>query len=446
MFFKIRDALGGALARGCMFNGINRLALGIPLALTLAACGAQAPAKAGQDGHTHGQEVDKSGHSRTNPDNSGHDEDTHDHDHDDHDGHDEEGGDHVALSPEAARQAGIRISTASPAPLGATLKLPAEIRFDADRIANVSARVDGVVTRLGAAEGATVRKGETLAVVNSRELAGMKADYMTALAAEALARDTLMREETLWQHRATPEADLQAARAGVASAEAARKAVENKLHAIGVTHATLDRLESIEDGALGSIAITAPIGGRIVRRSLSLGETVSGGAAAPLFVVADDSVVWADIAVYKSDYGRLREGMAGTLREENGTAVAEGSIALILPLIDEASRTATARVIVDNADGRLRPGQFVTAEIGAGDGAPVLRVPDGAIVQVEGRASVFVPTDDGFTPRAIEPGSKAGGFTEIRSGLSAGDAYVSEGAFTLKAQLEKNAFGDGHVH
>lgn len=441
-----------------MSNKFKWMALSLPLAMTLAACGPQGPAKTGQDAHTHGQEVDKSGQKRTNLDKTGHDEDSHDHDHDhddhaegdSHDGHghdhDEEGEDHVELSAEAAREAGIRTSTASLAPLGSTLKLPAEIRFDADRIANVSARVDGVVTRLSATEGASVRKGDTLAVINSRELAGLKADYLTAMAAEALARDTLKREETLWQQKITAEADLQAARAGVAGAEASRKAVENKLHAIGVTHATLDRLSSIEDGALGSFAITAPIGGRVVRRSLSLGETVSGGGGAPLFVIADDSVLWADIAVYKNDYGRLREGMAVTLRQENGVAAAEGSIGLILPLIDEASRTATARVIVDNKEGQLRPGQFVTAEIAAGDGAQVLRVPDAAIVQVEGRASVFVPTDDGFAPRAIEAGGKAGGFTEIRSGLSAGDAYVSEGAFTLKAQLEKDAFGDGHVH
>lgn len=448
-----------------MSNKFKWIALGLPLAMAVAACGPQGPAKTGQEAHTHGQEVDKSGQKRTNPDKTGHAEDSHDHDHDHDDhaegdshdghghghdghghGHDEDGEDHVELSPEAAREAGIRTSMASLAPLGTTLKLPAEIRFDADRIANVSARVDGVVTRLGATEGASVRKGDTLAVINSRELAGLKADYLTAMAAEALARDTLMREETLFQQKITAEADLQAARAGVAGAEASRKAVENKLHAIGVTHATLDRLSSIEDGALGSFAITAPIGGRVVRRSLSLGETVSGGSGAPLFVIADDSVLWADIAVYKNDYGRLREGMAVTLRQENGVAAAEGTIGLILPLIDEASRTATARVIVDNKEGRLRPGQFVTAEIAAGDGAQVLRVPDAAIVQVEGRASVFVPTDDGFAPRAIEAGGKAGGFTEIRSGLSAGDAYVSEGAFTLKAQLEKDAFGDGHVH
>ena len=72
-----------------------------------------------------------------------------------------------------------------------------------------------------------------------RELAGLKADYLTAASTETLARDTLMREERLWEHRVTPEADLQAARAGVAAAEASRKAAENKLHAVGVSDGAL---------------------------------------------------------------------------------------------------------------------------------------------------------------------------------------------------------------
>ena len=310
----------------------------------------------------------------------------------------------------------------------------------------MTASLEGIVARVDAREGDTVRKGATLAVLSSRELAGLKADYLTASSTETLARDTLMREERLWEHRVTPEADLQAARAGVAAAEAARKAAENKLHAVGVSHGALEKMVEATDGGLGSASILAPIGGTIVRRNLSLGDMVTTEVTAPLFVIADDSVLWADIAVYKNDYGRLREGMTVTLRLETGEVAAEGTIGLILPLIEETSRTATARVILDNKEGRLRPGQFVSAEIAAGKSAPVLRVPEGAIVEVEGTPSVFVPTDDGFEPRAVEAGGKAGGFAEIRIGLEAGDRYVSEGAFTLKAQLEKDAFGDGHAH
>ena len=135
-----------------------------------------------------------------------------------------------------------------------------------------------------------------------------------------------------------------------------------------------------------------------------------------------------------------------SLRQDGGRTVAQGTISTVLPVIDEASRTATARVVIDNSEHRLKPGQFVTARINTGDAQSVVRVPSDTIVSVENRSSVFVPTEDGFEAREVRAGASADGYTEIVSGLQAGEAFVSEGAFTLKAQLEKDAFGDDHDH
>jgi len=121
--------------------------------------------------------------------------------------------------------------------------------------------------------------------------------------------------------------------------------------------------------------------------------------------------------------------------------LARSTVSLVLPVIDETSRTATARVIVENADKRLRPGQFVSAEIEMNAGTDRLHVPSASIVTVEGRLSLFVPIENGFKPRLISAGPDIDGRTVILSGLSGGEDYVSEGAFTLKAQLEKDAFG-----
>ena len=204
-------------------------------------------------------------------------------------------------------------------------------------------------------------------------------------------------------------------------------------------------MDEAADGALAQAYLTAPITGEIIERRISLGETVSAGGE-PMFVIIDDSVVWADIAVYKEDLGKVEEGQTVVLQREDGQRLAEGKISTVLPVIAETSRTATARVIVDNAEHRLKPGQFVTARIETGEARSVVRVPSDALVSVEDRISVFVPTDDGFQPREVRTGDSAGGYTEIVSGLEAGEAFVIEGAFTLKAQLEKDAFGDGHAH
>lgn len=363
--------------------------------------------------------------------------------HDETDAHDEE--DHVELSLDEAKAAGIRTGKAETGRIAGGIELPAEIRFDADRVARLSPKVEGVVSRLYSGEGDTIKAGATLALLTSRELAGLKADFLNAQTAEQLAMAELEREERLFKQNITAEADVQSARAAYAAANAQLEASENRLHAVGVGHEVLDRLDDVADGALSHAYVTSPIAGKIIRRTVSLGETVSAGDD-PIFVIIDDSVVWADIAVYEENLGEIDVGLPVSLRQETGETLADGVIATVLPVIDETSRTATARVVVDNSEHRLKPGQFVTAHIETGGTATSVRVPSGAIVQVEGTPSVFVPTDDGFEPQRIMPGDSANGFTQILSGLEAGDALVIEGAFTLKAQLEKDAFGDGHAH
>lgn len=376
------------------------------------------------------------------------DQDDHEEHADDDDHEDEEGSDHVEMSPAAAAEAGIVVSRAQLGSVRQFLSTPAELRYDADRVAAVSPQVSGRVTRLTAGEGDTVARGATLAILSSRELADLKAEFLTAVSAEDLARQALEREETLFADQITSEADLQAARAALTAARANREGTENKLHAVGVSDRELESLAEAADGSFANIRLVAPIGGVIAQRTARLGATVSADdpGEPALFTIVDDSVLWADIAVYKQDAGAVQAGSTVTLRSDAGTKLADGEILVVLPGIDESSRTATARMVVENPDRRMRPGQFVTADIITGEDAPALQTPSAAIVEVEGRTSVFVPTDDGFEPRPVVPGPEFSGQTVILSGLNEGERYVSEGAFTLKAQLEKDAFGDDHDH
>lgn len=117
----------------------------------------------------------------------------------------------VELSREVASEAGIVTARATRTPLRQFLSLPAELRFDADRVAAVSPQVSGRIIQITATEGDLVSPNETLAILSSRELADLKAEFLTAATSENLAQQALAREETLFAERITPEADLQAA-------------------------------------------------------------------------------------------------------------------------------------------------------------------------------------------------------------------------------------------
>jgi len=169
-------------------------------------------------------------------------------DHDDHENHDKAESDVVKLSADAAKEAGIQTSTVRTGRMGQSLSLPAEIRFDADRIANVSPKISGVIGRLYASEGDDVRNGDRLALIRSRELVSLKAAWLTSKTRENLASKALAREENLFAEKITSEADLQTARAEFEAAKADSDAAENELHAAGVSDAALARIATAADG------------------------------------------------------------------------------------------------------------------------------------------------------------------------------------------------------
>lgn len=376
-------------------------------------------------------------------------EEDHDDDHGMEGGHSaEESAEMVSMSSAQADVFGIVIGTAERAPLPGDVELPAEVRFDANKYAKIVPRVSGIVRSLEATEGDRVEAGQVLAVLDSRDLAGLKADYLEAAAAEGLALRTFEREQQLRKDGVTSEAEFLQAQASLVAARAVRDSAETKLHAVGVTHGALATLADLPDGALGRYRMTTPLAGTVISRRIALGEALpageSGGSEA--FVVADDDTVWVDIDVYAEDLARVRAGDTATLHDDAGTLLAEGRIAFVTPQLAESSRTATARMSLDNPDGELRPGRFLTARVSHTSGGKGLRVPSEAVYEVEGRTALFVPVEGGFALREVRTGARSAAYVEVLAGLESGERFVARGAFTLKAELEKGSLGEGHGH
>src|SRR5690606_27556404 len=140
------------------------------------------------------------------------------------DGHDDER--IVRLTEADLRAAGVTLARAQTGPMAGTLSLPAEIGFDPDRLANISVPLEGTVAALPVTEGDRVARGDALAVVSSRELADLKAEFIAAQAGEELTRAELVRAEELYADSAVSQAELQSDRAAHARAVAARTGAE----------------------------------------------------------------------------------------------------------------------------------------------------------------------------------------------------------------------------
>jgi cobalt-zinc-cadmium efflux system membrane fusion protein len=416
----------------CKASLFGALALLAVLAL-LVGCGRQDSSEAPEDAdHDHAAET------RAKAENSQGEEEAHG----DLDEHGEEGV--VRLSEEELKEFGIEIATAGPGSLVIYTELPGEIVLNADRLAHVLPRVPGIVREVRANVGDSVERGLVMAVLESGELADTKAAYLAAKERQTLADANFQREELLWQKKISSEQDYLDARQALSEARIEKRAAEQKLHALGFSETALQKLSSRSDQDFLRHEIKAPFSGTVIEKHITLGESLKDDAEA--FVVADLSSVWVDIQVYQKDLPRIRKGQRVVITAGHDIPDATDTISWVGPVVGEATRTAKARVVLANPDGALRPGLFVTARILSDSSTVSLLVPKTALQTVEDRTVVFVRDEDGFEPRPVKTGRENASQVEIVSGLHPGQTYVSQGAFTLKAQLSKGAFGDGHAH
>lgn len=374
-------------------------------------------------------------------------------DHDDHSAsadsprgdtdHDEHGA--VRLSQAEQAALGIVLGLADTGPVDAWVELPGEVGFDENRIALVSPPVEGVIREVYASVGDRVSAGDLLAVLDSRELAEAKAAYLSAVASLELVRPEFERERELFERGVSTESRFQTARRALEEARIAVRSAEYQLDALGVDATVREGLSTPDAGALSRYALTSPMDGVVTERHAVRGEFTEAGDVEPTFVVADSSQVWIDAAIYGPDMARITAGSSARVRLGPEETI-EAAVSFVAPQIGEATRTGLARLVVDNAQGRLVPGAFVTVEIADRSAPATVRVPAQAVQTIAGETVIFRPENGAFEAHAVTVGRRGPDFAEIVSGLAAGDRLVVEGAFALKAEMQKGEFGDGHAH
>lgn len=186
--------------------------------------------------------------------------------------------------------------------------------------------------------------------------------------------------------------------------------------------------------------LTAPLAGTVIDRQVALGEYVS--EQKPAFVVADLSTVWADLSVYQRDLPRVHLGDRILLDVGDGAPPVEAKISYLSPIGAPDTQSALARAVVDNRDGRLRPGLFASARILLAEKKVSLAVKLNALQTIENRTVVFVRSGDKFEPHEVELGMNDGEQAEVLFGLDEGDRYAAKNSFVIKAEMSKGAAGD----
>lgn len=327
----------------------------------------------------------------------------------------------VVLSSQQIAAARIAVARPSSGGTGA-ITLPATIEGDPQGTQVVSAAIGGKVVALTRNLGQPVRKGETLAIIESREAASLKAEVEAARARLVLAQSNLRREQRLFAERVSPEQDLIAARTAATEANIALRLAQQQVSAAGGG-----------GGGLNRLGIAAPISGQVIGRSATLGQTVA--ADAELYRVADLSQVSVSLSLSPADAGRVRPGSTVEITAPGRRATAR--ISFVSPVLDETTRLVPVVALIDNRAAQWRVGEPVTAAISVTGGGSGITVPADAVQTVEGRPSVFVRVAKGFKATPVTLGQPSGDAVTILSGLTGREQIAVSNSFTLKAELGK---------
>lgn len=202
----------------------------------------------------------------------------------------------------------------------------------------------------------------------------------------------------------------------------------------GEVLALIESNESLADYEAKSL-----VDGTIIELHMAKGDLVGGEELA--LTVANLDKVWAILTIYQRDINKIRVGqrtLVSLSLEEEGEA---GTISYVSPVVDEETRTALARVILNNSSGRWRPGMFVSAKVFVSEKKFPLVIEKSALQTLEDKTVVFIKNGDEFIPQQVITGMVNDVSVEITSGLKPGQIYVSKGSFTLKAEILKESFG-----
>ena len=316
-----------------------------------------------------------------------------------------------------AKQFGIGLTAATPALEASLATLPAVIAPPQNARQAVAAPLPGVVMRTMVVEGDSVRRGQPLAVVASRDVLSLSGDLSRAGARLGVAQSNARRLSQLNSEGIIAGARAEEARAIAAEA---RADVSEKSRILRLVNG---------HGASGTYTLVAPIAGRVTGATIQVGSPVDGTTAPYVIDAVDRYEVQAQLP--ERLVGVVRPGMTIRLGTLRGTVTAVGST------IDPATRSATLKAALPAGSGVVAGGATSITVFGPAP-AGAVTIPAAAVTNLDGHDVVFVTGQGGFGIRRVVTGATSDGTTVLLSGVRPGERVVTSGTSALKALAQAN--------
>lgn len=305
------------------------------------------------------------------------------------------------------------------------ISMPGRLVWDEDKTVRVSSPFAGRVTDIMVQPGTSVKAGQPLATLTSPDFGVAQADARKAAADSAYAQKSLTRQRELFNAGVIAQKDLEQAQADSARASADQQRTQAALRMYG----------SPGDNVNQRFALRSPINGLVVERNINPGMELRPDQppGAPLFLITDPSTLWAQLDASEADLSLFKPGV--TVQLTSAAYPGEtfpGTVVKIADYVDPTSRSVKVRLLVPNAERRLKAEMFVTAKLQASSFQGV-GVPSKAVFLADNKNYVFVrPSQNSFERRQVKLGVTMPGTAEVVEGLKDGEVVVTDGNLYLQ--------------
>ncbi|MDB4308091.1 efflux RND transporter periplasmic adaptor subunit [Gammaproteobacteria bacterium] len=332
----------------------------------------------------------------------------------------------LTLNAEQRAAFGIETAPVQLATEALSKPYPAKVQVPNAQLRVVSASLEGVVEALLVAEGESVEEGQTLARVRSQGLLELQATYLETATRRALAAETLARDKKLYAEGIVAKRRLLESQSAYRELSTTEERDRQSLLLAGLSESMLKDLA--RDKTLSAVLeVKAPLSGVVLEQMATSGQRLA--VSDPLYRVGQLSPLWIEVHVPLNALGTIAPG--SLVRITEGELNAE--VITVGRMVHGTDQGVLVRAEVREGVERLRPGQFVEAQIsqGAGNGAFVL--PAQAVVRMDGQDRVFVQRARGFELLAVEVLSRERTVIVVRADLESTDSVVISGTAALKA-------------
>jgi cobalt-zinc-cadmium efflux system membrane fusion protein len=380
-------------------------------------------------------------------------------------------------SEEAVKRAGIKIvkvggvvdddDDAGTKPMLEAANANGEITFDQTRMARLSARVPGAVSRALKQVGDPVKQGEVLALVDAAEVGKTKAEFLQALAQTRLRTETHRLLKEAYPKGGVSDQSLRESASALSEAQIRLTTAQQALTNLGLP-IDADSLQAVPQDKLGDrlrflglpdalagtldpkmttanlLPVASPFEGVVVSRDVVAGEVVD--KAKVLFLVVDTRQMWLTLSVRLEDAKALAVDQPVEFRPDGAKEDRKGKITWISPEADRKTRTVKVRAVLANTDGRLKANTFGAGKIIFRDEPNAIVVPNKAVHRAGGCYVVFIRDKQMktvFHTRTVRVGARDADHTEIIAGVLAGECVATNGSGVLRDELLRGERGGG---